>query len=103
MLFLRKKNKPPFMRKFLLALVLMCSTTSLFAQNVKQDEAAIRAILAAQVTEWNKGNPEGYMKGYWESDSLLFIGKSGPTYGYNATLERYKKSYPDAASMGILT
>jgi len=34
---------------------------------------------------------------------LIFIGKNGPTYGFAATLARYKKSYPDAAAMGQLT
>ena len=63
----------------------------------------ITAMLAKQVEEWNKGNIAGYMVGYWENDSLLFIGKNGPTYGYKATLERYKKSYPDAKAMGKLT
>jgi ketosteroid isomerase-like protein len=67
------------------------------------NETAIRNMLAAQVTQWNKGNIAGYMKGYWENDSLLFIGKNGPTYGFNATLQRYRKSYPDAEHMGQLT
>lgn len=71
------------------------------AQN--SDETAIRRMLAAQVVEWNKGNLEGYMKGYLENDSLLFIGKNGPTYGYAPTMARYKKGYPDAAHMGKLT
>ena len=43
------------------------------------------------------------MKGYWENDSLMFIGKSGVTYGYKNTLENYKKNYPDTAAMGKLT
>ncbi|MGI8634058.1 MAG: DUF4440 domain-containing protein, partial [Segetibacter sp.] len=51
---------------------------------------------------WNKGNIEEYMKGYWQSDSLIFVGKKGLTYGYKNTLENYKKSYPDRASMGKL-
>ena len=42
------------------------------------------------------------MKGYWENDSLLFVGKSGPKYGYRATLENYKKGYPDTVAMGKL-
>jgi ketosteroid isomerase-like protein len=42
------------------------------------------------------------MQGYWNNDSLVFVGKNGPTYGYTATLERYKKSYSDAAKMGQL-
>jgi hypothetical protein len=60
-------------------------------------------MLFAQVAEWNKGNIEGYMKGYWENDSLLFIGSKGPRYGYNTTLARYKEAYPDRAHMGRLT
>lgn len=60
-------------------------------------------MLAAQVVEWNKGNIEGYMHGYWENDSLLFIGSKGPRYGYAVTLAKYKESYPDTAHMGKLT
>ena len=67
------------------------------------DEPAIRKMLAAQVVEWNKGNIEGYMKGYWESDSLIFIGSKGPRYGYAMTLKKYKEAYPDADHMGVLT
>lgn len=68
-----------------------------------KDEIAIRSMLSAQVVQWNKGNIAGYMNGYWEHDSLLFIGKNGPTYGYDQTLARYRKSYPDAEKMGKLT
>ena len=42
------------------------------------------------------------MAGYWKSDSLVFIGKSGLTYGFDKTLANYKKNYPDKATMGIL-
>jgi hypothetical protein len=62
----------------------------------------IRKMLLNQVMEWNKGNIDGYMKGYWESDSLLFIGSKGPRYGYDVTLKRYKEAYPDTAHMGKL-
>jgi len=72
-----------------------------FAQN--KDKQAITKMLSAQVTEWNKGNIDGYMKGYWESDSLVFIGSKGPRYGYDNTLKKYKEAYPDTAHMGTLT
>jgi ketosteroid isomerase-like protein len=42
------------------------------------------------------------MSGYWRSDSLVFIGKNGPTYGWQPTLDNYKKTYPGAAQMGKL-
>jgi ketosteroid isomerase-like protein len=86
-----------------LPLVLILLSFCIGCSNPQKDEQAIRTMLEAQVKEWNKGNIEGYMHGYWENDSLVFIGKSGPTYGYNATLERYKKGYPTTEQMGQLT
>jgi hypothetical protein len=88
------------MKSLLVSLVAVLMCYSAFA---KGDEQQIKLMLLNQVTEWNKGNISGYMKGYWESDSLVFIGKSGPTYGYNSTLQRYKKAYPDKDAMGTLT
>jgi len=66
------------------------------------EEADIRKMLAAQTVEWNKGNIEGYMSGYWDDDSMLFIGSKGPRYGYEATLKRYQEAYPDKEHMGKL-
>jgi hypothetical protein len=87
------------MRKLLFAFFLL--TTSLaFSQS--KDESAIRKILADQTAAWNRGDIDGFMKGYWESDSLMFIGKSGVTYGWSNTLKNYKKNYPDTAAMGKL-
>lgn len=83
--------------------VFLCLLFAGVAFAANKDEQAISKMLSAQVAEWNKGNIDGYMKGYWESDSLLFIGSSGPRYGYGATLKRYKEAYPDAAHMGVLT
>jgi ketosteroid isomerase-like protein len=67
------------------------------------DEKAIHKMLDDQNAAWNRGDIDGFMKGYWENDSLMFVGKSGVTYGYNNTLKNYKKGYPDTAAMGKLT
>lgn len=66
-------------------------------------ESAIRKVMAKQERDWNKGDIPGFMKGYWESDSMMFVGKKGPTFGYRQTLENYLKSYPDTVQMGKLT
>ena len=87
--------------KLLLSLFLLCSSYLLAAQS--KDEKAILQMLETQNQAWNRGDVSGFMKGYWESDSLMFIGKSGITYGYQNTLENYKKGYPDTAAMGKLT
>ena len=85
---------------FLFFASLLLSFNSLFAQT--QDENSIRSEIEAQRLAWNKGDIEGFMKAYWQSDSLMFIGKSGVTYGWKNTLENYKKGYPDTAAMGKL-
>ncbi|MDB4925662.1 MAG: nuclear transport factor 2 family protein [Mucilaginibacter sp.] len=51
---------------------------------------------------WNRGDLEGFMQGYWKSDSLMFVGKTAPTFGWQNTLNNYKRGYPDKAAMGIL-
>ncbi|MBI3139085.1 MAG: DUF4440 domain-containing protein [Sphingobacteriales bacterium] len=66
-------------------------------------ERAIRELLDRQTRDWNSGNIDRFMKGYWENDSLMFIGKSGVTYGWANTLKNYKRGYPDTAAMGKLS
>ena len=67
------------------------------------NETEIRNVLAKQNAAWNRGDVDAFMVGYWENDSLMFIGKSGVTYGYKNTLANYKKNYPDTTAMGKLT
>jgi ketosteroid isomerase-like protein len=86
---------------FYLTAALILLTGTCFAQHAN-DEAAIRRIMANQTDAWNKGDLNGFMKGYWKNDSLLFIGKSGPSYGYRQALINYKKNYSGRDQMGKL-
>ncbi|MFZ9220409.1 MAG: YybH family protein [Sediminibacterium sp.] len=87
------------MKKLLLLTGIIISLSSM-AQT--KDEQIIRKMLADQISFWNKGDIPGFMQGYWENDSLVFIGKNGPTYGYNNTLRNYQKNYPNKDYMGVL-
>lgn len=84
---------------FILSICLLtfCSTAN------QNDITQITEVLKQQTDAWNEGNIDEYMKGYWNNDSLLFIGSNGPNYGYNRTLQRYKKAYPNQERMGTLT
>jgi len=74
------------------------------AQSLKEkDKKKILSVMDRQVECWNKADIACFMEGYWKSDSLKFIGKSGITYGWQNTLDNYKKRYPDKATMGKLT
>ncbi len=95
------------MKKYL-AFLLVVLSSYCFAQSkqvsaASADEQAIRQLLDKQTQAWNKGDIESFMQTYWQNDSLMFIGKSGITYGWTNTLNNYKKSYPDTTAMGKLS
>jgi hypothetical protein len=87
-----------------IAVLILLSVSALHSQSQpkqNEDETAIKAILNKQVVAWNEANIDEFMKGYWKSDSILFIGRK-ITSGWDSTLIRYKKNYPDKAAMGKL-
>jgi len=88
------------MKKFFTVACILFSLSSSLAQSA--DEAAVRKVLSNQEAAWNLGNIHDFMKSYWADDSLVFVGKT-VTYGWQPTLENYKKRYPDTAAMGKLS
>ncbi|HXW54361.1 MAG TPA: AtzH-like domain-containing protein [Candidatus Cybelea sp.] len=73
--------------------------TSASADSVAQ----IHAVLVAQTEAWNRADVDAFMNGYWKSESTLFVGAGGILRGWQAVLERYRRSYPDRRAMGHLT
>jgi ketosteroid isomerase-like protein len=98
------------MKKGLICTCLLLLTVACFAQPMPpkeqpmppKEEAAIRQVMADQAAAWNKGSIDAFMKGYWKDDSLIFIGKSGISYGYRQALANYKKNYSSPDQMGTL-
>ena len=86
--------------RILIAGFMLFSATLSIAQNA--DEKAIRKLLEDQTKHWNQGNIDAFVRGYWKNDSLMFIGKSGVTYGYQNMIDNYKKGYSDTVQMGKL-
>ncbi len=90
---------------YLIAFVLLaaaCSPPQSAVFDAKAEEEAVRQVLRDQEAAWNKGDLEGFMAGYWKSDSLQFMSPRGINRGWQATLDGYKKGYPDVAAMGTL-
>jgi ketosteroid isomerase-like protein len=88
------------MTRIFILTVCMLYATCCVAQS--KDEQAIRSVMNTQTSAWNNGNIDAFMETYWKNDSLVFIGKAGPAYGWQKTLDNYKKRYPDTAAMGKL-
>jgi len=71
-------------------------------RDLDKEKRAILKVLEQQTLSWNQAKMEDFMDGYWQSDSLQFIGSSGITTGWQNTLNRYKTAYPNQETMGKL-
>lgn len=88
-------------KTILLFSLVLFSTQLIFSQN--KDFGKIKKLMTTQSEAWNRGDIDGFMTTYWKSEKLQFIGSKGATYGWQNTLDRYKKSYPSKEAMGFLT
>jgi len=64
---------------------------------------AIRKVIEEQQAAWNRGDLEAFMAGYWNSPELTFFSGAHESKGWQAALDRYKKTYQSAGhEMGKL-
>ena len=85
---------------YLIVICFVFSTILTAQQEVNPvDKKAVLSVMEAQENAWNKGDLERFMMGYWQNEALVFVGRSGPTYGYVNTLDSYRKGYPDKETM----
>src|SRR2546427_11425070 len=78
--------------------VLLIVTLDTSAQDSNaQIKAAVRDVLVRQQDAWNRHDLEAFMSGYWNSPDLTFFSGANVTTGWQATLERYRKRYQNAA------
>ena len=94
---------PSLVNTFMKVFLLVALFTALNSQAQSSDETAIRHVLQTQTDTWNRGDINGFMQTYWKSDSLMFIGSNGVVWGWQQTLDNYKKRYPDKMAMGTLS
>lgn len=85
----------------MIALFISLTFHALNGQGVTTEET-IRHMMAVQEEAWNDGDIPRFMEPYWKSPDLVFLGESGPIYGWQNTLERYYTKYPDRQAMGKL-
>jgi uncharacterized protein (TIGR02246 family) len=79
-------------------------TANVFAQsNDEKTKTAIRKVMDEQTAAWNRGDIEGFMKGYWNSPQMTFVSGDNVSRGWQAALDRYKKNYDTKEKMGVLT
>lgn len=87
---------------FIFIFVLLIVLPSCTKQELSEEQLITSAMMEQQEC-WNKGDVDCFMQHYWNDDSLRFIGSKGINYGWQKTLDNYKKSYPSKKEMGKLT
>jgi ketosteroid isomerase-like protein len=92
------------LRIILAAALLACAgACSANTQSEQRASAAIRAVLDAQADAWNTENLDGFMDGYWNSPELTFYSGGDKLMGWEATIERYRRTYQaEGKEMGRL-
>ena len=87
----------------IVSILLIIGALTVFGQSSKKAEADILAVMDAQTAAWNRGDIDGFMKGYWKSEQLVFVSGDEVSRGWQPTLERYKKNYATHEKMGALS
>ena len=64
---------------------------------------AIRALLDRQQTDWNGGDLDAFLSGYWNSPDVVFQSGGDQSRGFGTIRERYQRRYKaEGRAMGTL-
>ena len=88
-----------FILLFLLSAALACGQSNKGQRRIESD---ILRVMDDQTAAWNRGDIDGFMLGYWNSEKLVFVSGDSVTRGWQPTLDRYKKNYNSKEKMGAL-
>jgi ketosteroid isomerase-like protein len=93
------------MRKTVVILTLLSifSAPASAKDSKEKVKAAVQQVLQLQQDAWNRHDLEAFMAGYWNSPELTFFSGAKTTSGWQATIERYRKTYQsEGREMGKL-
>ncbi len=90
------------MKKLIFAFALLLSFSLSGQSTEEKDLQAIRDLMQQQQEAWSNHDLEGFMSGYWQSDSLTYYSRGKVSRGWQTTLDNYKKGYPTIKDTGEL-
>jgi beta-aspartyl-peptidase (threonine type) len=87
----------------IVSLILVTALTAGGQDSDARVASAVRQVLQSQQDAWNRHDVEGFMAGYWNSPKLTFFSGARQISSWQATLDRYRKSYQgEGREMGKL-
>jgi ketosteroid isomerase-like protein len=87
-----------------LAMAALVNPASTQGQVDREDSMrAVRTVLDRQVADWNKGDLDSFLTGYWNSPKVVFQSGGQRQVGWSAMRERYRRRYQgEGKAMGQL-
>lgn len=73
--------------------VVVAGTRSPRADGPDPTVEAIKKVLDQQEKNWNKGDLDAFLEGYWKSPKVVFQSGGDRNVGFDAMRERYRKRY----------
>jgi uncharacterized protein (TIGR02246 family) len=70
---------------------------------IKKTEITIRNVFKAGCMAWNRGDLDGYLASYWDSDKTIWVSSGSLTRGNKAIVATYKARFSTPSQMGKLT
>ena len=85
------------------SLILLCAFSAPAQNSESTTATAVQQVLERPQQAWNHRDLESFMAGYWNSPELTFFSGARISSGWQATIERYRKTYQsEGREMGKL-
>jgi uncharacterized protein (TIGR02246 family) len=77
-------------------------TTNHSRTESKKNEFAIRKVFEAGCAAWNRGDLDGYLASYWDSNKTIWVSSGSLRRGRKAIVAAYKARFSTPQQMGKL-
>jgi uncharacterized protein (TIGR02246 family) len=70
---------------------------------ITKTETDIRSVFEAGCAAWNRGDLDGYLASYWDSDQTIWVSNGSLRRGSQAIAAAYRARFTTPSQMGKLT
>src|SRR5688572_550040 len=70
--------------------------------DMTDDHQRIRAVFESGCAAWNRGDIDGYLAAYWNSDKVRWVSEGTVRYGFEAIAAGFKARFDSSDNMGRL-
>ena len=92
----------PALKLLITCCILVATFVRAAPEQLPNSVTEIQSVLRGQQDAWNRGDIDGFMKGYARSPSTVFVADDEVSRGWETVRERYRQKYSNQTKMGTL-